>query len=59
MLIFPIMSQNCKTQDGVRYVYETKTNEKAREIIYTKTEYDTGTIIEELRYDMDTGAEIK
>ena len=53
------MSQNCKTQDGVRYVYETKTNEKAREIIYTKTEYDTGTIIEELRYDMDTGAEIK
>ena len=48
-----------KIEDGVRYVYETKTDEKAREIIYTKTEYDTGTIIEELRYDMDTGAEIK
>ncbi len=48
-----------KIENGVRYVYETKTDEEAREIIYTKTEYDTGTILEEFRFDMDTGAEIK
>ncbi len=48
-----------KIEDGVRYVYETKLDEEAREIIYTKTEYDTGAVIEELRFDMDTGAEIK
>ena len=44
-------------EDGVRYVYEMALDKKAGEIIYTKSVYDTGRIVEQFRFDMYTGEE--
>lgn len=44
-------------EDGVRYVYAMSLDDKAHEIIYTKSEYDTGTVIERHVIDALTGEE--
>ncbi len=47
-----------RIEDGVRYVYEMALDKKAGEIIYTKSVYDTGEIIEKFAIDMETGEEL-
>lgn len=47
-----------KLEDGVRYVYEMSLDQKAGEIIYTKSVYDTKEVVEQIRIDMNTGEEI-
>lgn len=48
-----------KLEDGVRYVYEMSLDQKAGEIIYTKSVYDTKEVLEQIRIDMNTGEEIQ
>lgn len=48
-----------KLEDGVRYLYEMDLDKDAGEIIYTKSVYDTGEVVEQFRFDMKTGKEIK
>lgn len=47
-----------RIEDGVRYQYAMALDKKAQEIVYTKSEYDTGKAVEILRFDMNTGEEI-
>lgn len=44
-----------RLEDGVRYVYTLDFDGNNRKILFTKTEYDTGNIIESYTYDSDTG----
>lgn len=46
-----------RIEDGVWYVYEMALDKKAGEIIYTKSIYDTGEIVERFMFDMYTGEE--
>lgn len=48
-----------KLEDGVRYLYEMDLDKDAGEIIYTKSVYDTGEVVEQFRFDMMTGKEIQ
>ena len=44
-----------RLEDGVRYVYALDFDREDRQIRFTKTEYDTGNIMESYIYDSDTG----
>lgn len=44
-----------RVEQGVRYRYALELDKKSREIIYTKSVYETGDIVEDIRIDMDTG----
>ena len=46
-------------EGGVRYVYELALAKESEQIVYTKTEYDTDEIVEQFRFDMHTGEEIR
>lgn len=45
-------------EHGVRYLYELDLDKEKGEIIYRKSEYDTGKIVELFRFDSETGEEI-
>lgn len=47
-----------RIEDGVRYKYETALNKAHGEIIFTKSEYDTGKIVETIRFNIYSGKEI-
>lgn len=44
--------------DGVRYVFAMDVDHTAEEIIYTKSVYDTGEIVEQHRFDMNKGKKL-
>ncbi len=46
-------------EDDVRYIYETAYDDKAKEIIYSKTEYESGEVVEKSVYDAKTGDKIE
>lgn len=45
-------------ENGVRYLYELDLDKEKEEIIYRKSEYDTGKVVELFRFDSKTGEEI-
>ncbi len=44
-----------RMEDGIRYVYALDFDRDNEKILFTKTEYDTGNVIESYTYDSDTG----
>lgn len=44
-----------RLEDGIRYVYTLDFDRDNRKILFTKTEYDTGNVMESYTYDSDTG----
>lgn len=45
-------------ENGIRYVYELSYNEKEREIVFKKYEYDTNRVVESTRLDSVTGSQL-
>ncbi len=46
-------------EDNVRYIYKVEYDEKAKEITYSKTDYETGEVIESSVYDATTGEKVE
>ncbi len=44
-----------RLEDGIRYVYALDFDRDNKKILFAKTEYDTGNVIESYTYDSDTG----
>lgn len=53
---YPEWNGTCeKIEAGVRYVYRTCYDDSAKTVRYTKTQYETGEIVEEMTFDAVTG----